>query len=165
MACFMLIHGVKHWRAAVRPPYCTGMRILKLTVLTMGSVLLAQDQMPTIKVDVDVVNILASVRDKRGARTPSRQKEYFTILEDGKAQPIKYFTKETDLPLTIGLLVDVSGSQTNLIDIERSAAAQFFRDVLRVGSDPEKDKPLGVWRDADGIRWRHLGNQRYERVD
>ena len=131
MACFMLIHGVKHWRAAVRPPYCTGMRILKLTVLTMGSVLLAQDQMPTIKVDVDVVSILASVRDKRGALIPSLQKEDFTILEDGKAQPIKYFTKETDLPLTIGLLVDVSGSQTNLIDIERSAAAQFFRDVLR----------------------------------
>jgi VWFA-related protein len=127
MACFM----VKHRCAGARPPYCTGMRILKLTVLTVGSVLLAQDQMPTIKVDVDVVNILASVRDKRGALIPSLQKEDFTILEDGKAQPIKYFTKETDLPLTIGLLVDVSGSQTNLIDIERSAAAQFFRDVLR----------------------------------
>ena len=38
-------------------------------------------------------------------------------------------------------------------------------NVLRIGSDPEKDKPLGVWRDADGVRWRHLGNQRYERVD
>ena len=131
MACFMLIHGVKHGRAAARPPYCTGMRILKLTVLTVGSVLLAQDQMPTIKVDVDVVNILTSVRDKRGALIPSLQKEDFTILEEGKAQPIKYFTKETDLPLTIGLLVDVSGSQRNLIDIERSAASQFFRDVLR----------------------------------
>ena len=107
------------------------MRILKLTVLTVGSVLLAQDQMPTIKVDVDVVNILTSVRDKKGALIPSLQKEDFTILEEGKAQPIKYFTKETDLPLTIGLLVDVSGSQRNLIDIERSAASQFFREVLR----------------------------------
>ena len=97
----------------------------------MGSVLLAQDQMPTIKVDVDVVNILASVRDKRGALIPTLQKEDFIVLEDGKAQTIKYFTKETDLPLTIGLLVDVSGSQRNLIDIERSAASQFFRDVLR----------------------------------
>jgi catechol 2,3-dioxygenase-like lactoylglutathione lyase family enzyme len=38
-------------------------------------------------------------------------------------------------------------------------------NVLRLGSDPEKDKPLGVWRDADGVRWRHLGNQRYERVE
>jgi VWFA-related protein len=107
------------------------MRILTLAVLTAGSALLAQDQPASIKVDVDLVNILTSVRDKRGALIPSLQKEDFTILEDGKAQTIKYFTKETDLPLTIGLLVDVSGSQRNLIDIERSAASQFFRDVLR----------------------------------
>ena len=93
--------------------------------------LLAQDQLPSIKVDVDLVSILTSVRDKRGALIPTLQKEDFTILEDGKPQPIKYFTKETDLPLTIGLLVDVSGSQRNLIDIERSAASQFFREVLR----------------------------------
>ena len=38
-------------------------------------------------------------------------------------------------------------------------------NVLRIGSDREKDQPLGVWRDADGIRWRHLGNQKYERLD
>ena len=107
------------------------MRIPILAVLTVGSVLLAQDQMPSIKVDVDLVNILTSVRDKRGGLIPNLQKEDFTILEDGKAQTIKYFTKETDLPLTIGLLVDVSGSQRNLIDIERSAASQFFREVLR----------------------------------
>jgi VWFA-related protein len=107
------------------------MRILILTVLTSGSLLLAQDPLPSIKVDVDLVNILTSVRDKRGALIPSLQKEDFIILEDGKPQTIKYFTKETDLPLTIGLLVDVSGSQRNLIDIERSAASQFFRDVLR----------------------------------
>lgn len=38
-------------------------------------------------------------------------------------------------------------------------------NVLRIGSDPEEDKQLGVFRDADGVRWRHLGNQKYERVD
>jgi len=38
-------------------------------------------------------------------------------------------------------------------------------NVLRIGSDPEKEEPLGVWRGGDGIRWRHLGNERYERVD
>ena len=38
-------------------------------------------------------------------------------------------------------------------------------NVLRIGSDPEKEKPLGVWRDGDGIRWRHLGNERCERVN
>jgi VWFA-related protein len=71
------------------------------------------------------------VRDKKGTLIPNLEKNDFTILEDGKAQEIKYFTRETDLPLTIGLLVDVSGSQRNLIDIERNAASQFFSQVLR----------------------------------
>ncbi len=110
------------------------MRILTVSTLAAvaaAGLLLAQDQITTLKVDVDVVSILASVRDKRGGLVPNLEKADFTILEDGKPQPIKYFARETDLPLTIGLLVDVSGSQRNLIDIERSAASQFFRDVLR----------------------------------
>src|SRR5438309_2573717 len=90
-----------------------------------------QDLPATIKVDVDIVNVLASVRDKRGGLVANLEKQDFTILEDGKPQTIKYFSKETDLPLTIGLLVDVSGSQRNLIDIERNAASQFFSQVLR----------------------------------
>jgi VWFA-related protein len=84
-----------------------------------------------IKVDVDVVSILASVRDKRGGLVANLEKNDFTVLEDNKEQTIKYFTRETDLPLTIGLLIDVSGSQRNLIDIERNAATQFFSKVLR----------------------------------
>ncbi|HEX3744839.1 MAG TPA: VWA domain-containing protein [Bryobacteraceae bacterium] len=113
-----------------------------LLVLALGVTLFAQppqtqqdqkvpDDLPTIKVDVDVVNVLASVRDKHGSLVPNLEKSDFTILEDGKPQPIKYFTRETDLPLTIGLLIDVSGSQANLIQIERDAAAQFFGQVLR----------------------------------
>ena len=58
-----------------------------------------QDLPAPIKVDVDVVNILTSVRDKRGALISNLEKKDFTILEDGKPQAIKYFTKETDLPL------------------------------------------------------------------
>ena len=120
-----------------RHTYCIRMRLPFL--LTLGAALLAQtppqtkpaDDIPSITVDVDVVSILASVRDKRGALVANLQKDDFTILEEGKAQTIKYFTKETDLPLTIGLLVDVSGSQRNLIDIERNAASQFFSQVLR----------------------------------
>ena len=88
-------------------------------------------ELPTIKVDVDIVNVLASVRDKRGALMPNLQKDDFTVFEDGKQQAIKYFAKETDLPLTIGLLVDVSGSQRNLIEVERRAAVEFFSQVLR----------------------------------
>src|SRR5215831_2651146 len=91
----------------------------------------AEDIPPPIKVDVDVVNILASVRDRRNALIGTLNKDDFTLFEDGKQQTIKYFTKETDLPLTIGLLIDVSGSQRNLIEIERNAASQFFSSVLR----------------------------------
>jgi VWFA-related protein len=107
-----------------------------LLSLAIGATLLAQtksdqDLPATIKVDVDIVNVLASVRDKRGGLVSNLEKSDFTVLEDGKPQTIKYFTKETDVPLTIGLLVDVSGSQRNLIDIERNAASQFFSQVLR----------------------------------
>ena len=85
---------------------------------------------PTIKVDVDLVNILASVRNKNGALVSSLERDDFLLSEDGKPQTIKYFARETDLPLTIGLLVDVSRSQERLIDVERDAAAQFFTQVL-----------------------------------
>jgi len=92
--------------------------------------MMAQDA-PTIKVDVDIVNILFNVRDKRGGLVSNLNKADFSITEDGKDQQIKYFNRETDLPLTIGLLVDVSASQQNLIEIERNAAYQFFGSVLR----------------------------------
>jgi VWFA-related protein len=134
MASFML----KQTFGCARHPYCTGMR--KLLIFTMSAALLAQspskkppeqDLPAAIKVDVDVVSVLASVRDKKGALVANLEQADFTVLEDGKPQTIKYFSRETDLPLTIGLLVDVSGSQRNLIEIERNAASQFFSQVLR----------------------------------
>jgi VWFA-related protein len=91
----------------------------------------ADDTSPTIQVQVNLVSLLASVRDKHGALINNLTKDDFTLTEDGQAQTIKYFAKETDLPLTIGLLVDVSASQRNLIEIEREAAYQFFSQVLR----------------------------------
>lgn len=90
-----------------------------------------QDELPTIKVDVDLVNVMFTVRDKRGALVPTLTKDQLTVFEDGKEQTIKYFTRETNLPLTLGLLVDVSGSQDTLIPQEKSAAGQFFDQVLR----------------------------------
>ncbi len=90
-----------------------------------------EDSLPSIKVDVNVVSILASVRDKKGGLIANLAKDDFTIFEDGKKQDVKYFSRETDLALTMGLLVDVSASQRNLIGIEQSAANQFFGQVLR----------------------------------
>lgn len=84
-----------------------------------------------LRVDVNLVNLLFSVRDKKGALVPGLTKDDFTIFEEGKQQTIKEFVRETNLPLTLGLLVDVSGSQANLIEVEKHAAAQFFSSVLR----------------------------------
>jgi len=89
------------------------------------------DAPPSIKVDVDVVNVLFNVRDKKSGLIGNLSKDDFTIFEDGKQQTVKYFNRETDLPLTIGLLIDVSASQMNLIEIEKNAADQFFSHVIR----------------------------------
>jgi VWFA-related protein len=102
--------------------------VLASALLAIG---LAQETEPTIKVDVDLVNILFSVRDKKGALIPGLTKDDFTLYEDGKQQTIRTFARESDLPLTIGLLVDVSRSQENLIEVEKHAAVQFFQQVMR----------------------------------
>ena len=84
-----------------------------------------------IKVDVDLVNVLCSVRNKNNGLVGNLEKSDFKLFEDGKEMEIKYFTRETDLPLTIGMLVDTSKSQENLIDPESRAAYEFFKVVLR----------------------------------
>jgi VWFA-related protein len=84
-----------------------------------------------IKVDVDVVNLYCSVRNKQNGLVNTLEKGDFDLADDNKPQTIKYFSKETEIPLTIGLLVDVSGSQRNLIEVERHAASAFFSSVLK----------------------------------
>jgi len=108
--------------------------LMRLTAAILGACLLnAQppEEIPTIKVEVNVVNVLATVRDSRGALVNSLTQDDFQILEDGSPQDIRYFSRETDLPLTLGLLVDVSASQRNLLQLERRAAEQFLDSVLR----------------------------------
>jgi len=94
----------------------------------------AQDT-ATFSVNVKVVNVLATVRDKHGNIVNSLSKDDFTLQEDGRPQSIKYFTRETDMPLTLGLLVDVSLSQARAIEEERTASAAFTDDVLRADKD------------------------------
>ena len=91
----------------------------------------AAEQTPTFQAGVDVVNVFCTVRTKQGGLVGTLGKDDFTISEDGRPQEIKYFTKETDLPLTLGLLIDVSRSQERLIDEEKQAASQFFTQVLQ----------------------------------
>lgn len=92
----------------------------------------AAAQEPTIRVNVDLVNIYFTVKAKKGGQLiPNLEKNNFSISEDGKPQTIERFSRETDLPLTLGLLIDISASQERLIDIERDAASAFFSSVIR----------------------------------
>ena len=94
-----------------------------------------QAQPPTISVNVKVVNVLATVRDKHGDIVSNLSKDDFVLEEDGRPQTIGYFARETDLPLTLGLLVDTSMSQRRVLDQERSASSTFLDQVLRVDKD------------------------------
>ena len=90
-----------------------------------------EDAPPTIRVDVELVNLLFNVHQKRGGElAPNLNKEDFTVFENGVQQAISRFSRDTNLPLTLGMLVDVSGSQRNLIEIERDAASSFFSNVI-----------------------------------
>ena len=111
--------------------YIVSMKYLSM-LLALAPLLSAQAQEDQpIRVDVNLVSMLASVRGKNGALISNLQQADFKVYEDGKEQTIKNFTRETDLPLTIGLLVDTSGSQERLIETEQRAASQFFSKVLR----------------------------------
>jgi len=114
-------------------PNIVDMKAVLKCALVFGFALVvgAQDQDSVIKVEVNLVNILASVRAKNGALIGNLEKGDFRVFEDGKEQQIRNFTRETDLPLTLGLLVDTSGSQQRLIEDEKRAAYQFFQKVLR----------------------------------
>ncbi len=124
------------------------------------------DSGATISVNVDVVNVLCTVRNKQGGLVASLDKDAFQLSEDGSPQTIKYFTRETDLPLTLGLLIDVSLSQERLVDIEKEAASQFFSQVIRpkdlaflisFGTDSEllqdyTNSPKLLRRGLDGLK-------------
>jgi VWFA-related protein len=86
-----------------------------------------------ITVDVDLVNLLCTVRDQRGAYVKGLNKEDFEIRQDGKRQTITHFAREVDSPMTVALLLDVSGSVAGIIGTEKAAAARFFDEVLRPG--------------------------------
>ena len=89
----------------------------------------------TMSVKVKVVSLLATVRDKHGKIANNLGKDDFTLAEDGRPQSIRYFTKETDLPLTLGLLVDTSLSQRRVLDQEVTASHAFLNEMLRIDKD------------------------------
>jgi VWFA-related protein len=132
---------------------------LLLSALLAGAVFCAltpAQQPPTYKVDVNVVNVLATVHDRNGRLINDLSKDDFILEEDGIQQEIRYFTRQTEMPLKIGLLIDTSMSQRSLIEDERSASYQFLDQVLR----PDKDQAFVIRFDTEAELLEDLTNSR-----
>ena len=84
----------------------------------------------TLKVNVNVVGVFFNVKDKHGMLIPNQTKDDFQVFEDGKPQTIKYFAAESNLPLTLGILIDSSGSQVRVLDMEKEVGGAFLRQIL-----------------------------------
>jgi VWFA-related protein len=102
-------------------------------IFVLAARLCAQD-VPTLAVNVNVVSLLASVHDQNGRIVKDLNADDFILEEDGVPQRIRYFARETDLPLTVGLLVDTSRSQEGVLGQESRASTAF-----RSGSDTGPD--------------------------
>jgi VWFA-related protein len=115
----------------------------------LAAILLCCQALAQIKVDVKVVNVLCTVTDNRGALVKDLRQQDFEVRDNGKAQVIRYFARDTDLPLTIALLVDVSGSVRKMLDAEKMTAVEFFREVLR-----PKDQAMLTGFSSTVVTWR-----------
>ncbi len=117
---------------------------------------LGQEPDTKISIDVKVVNVLATVRDKQGKIAADLAKDDFDLSEEGRPQVIRYFSRETDLPLTLGLLVDTSGSQRAVLGEERDASRRFVEKVLR----PDRDQTFLLHFDHDTELLQDLTNSK-----
>jgi VWFA-related protein len=79
--------------------------------------------------------VLATVRNKTGSLAGNLSQDEFSLSEDGRPQTIRYFARESNLPLTLGLMVDTSGSQRRVLDAERGASLRFLDRVFRENQD------------------------------
>lgn len=95
----------------------------------------SQDDGDTIKFDSSLVNTHVAVRDEKGRVVTGLTKDDFIVLDDGKEQPISYFSQETDQPLTVALVIDRSRSVQSALSKAQVAARNFFGSVLRAGKD------------------------------
>src|SRR5215470_15548537 len=104
-----------------------------LLVVVLAAALWGEAQ--SITVDVDLVNIYLTVSNKRGHLITDLGRESFTVFEDGTPQVISNFSRETDVPLTIALVIDTSGSVRDKLSYEKEAATEFLYTILRDNRD------------------------------
>jgi VWFA-related protein len=99
---------------------------------------------PSLNVDARLVDIPVVVYDKKRTLVQTLTQDSFVLQVDGHNQPIRYFNRDTELPLTLGLLIDVSQSQRDAIDDERTASFAFLDQMLNgpaSGGKPGNSKP------------------------
>jgi len=130
---------------------------LALPILLVATVLtVSAQQGPTISTRTNLVSLFATVHDQDGRVVKDLTADDFLLLEDGKPQHIIYFSQKSDLPLTIGLLVDTSRSQTGVLEQERRASYTFLDQVLREGTDrafiAHFDIRVGILQDPTSSR-------------
>src|SRR5215475_11036471 len=92
-------------------------------------------QPPTFRTEVNLVDVLATVLDRRNKLVPDLEKSDFKVTDDNAPQEIRFFSKQSDLPLRIGMLLDTSNSIRDRIKFEQEAAVDFLYSVLRRGKD------------------------------
>jgi VWFA-related protein len=116
---------------------CGRRQFLRAAASLLGTPLLlrGQQDLPTFSTDVKVVNVLATVTDKKGEIIRDLTKDDFVLYEDKRPQTVRYFAQQSDLPLTIGLMVDTSMSQQRVLNAERGASFRFLEVVLRPAKD------------------------------
>jgi VWFA-related protein len=102
------------------------------------------DSGETLKVQTTVVNVFATVRDHHNAIVPDLTKDDFKVFEDGVEQKVAYFTREVDLPISLAILMDTSGSMQEILGAEQDAASRFVHVVLH-----KKDEALVMSFDTD----------------
>src|ERR1700719_4495287 len=127
--------GVPHPAGIDQAPSSRRQFLLSTACLLCGRSLARGQDEPTFSADVKVVNVLATVRTKKNEIVRDLTKDDFALTENGRPQTIRYFSKETDLPLTVGLMVDTSMSQQKVLESERSASFRFLDQVLRESKD------------------------------
>jgi Ca-activated chloride channel family protein len=106
-----------------------------------------QESTATIRVPVDLVNVLFTVVNKKGQLISNLSRDDFKVYEDGKPQKILFFGRETNLPLRIGILIDTSNSIRLRLQFEQQAATDFLYDTVR----PDTDKAFVVGFDVEPV--------------
>ena len=90
---------------------------------------------PNLVVNVDLVNVQFTVRDERGKQVTRLEPSSLRLFEDEHPQTIRYFSQETDLPSTVGILLDTSNSIQEKFSFERASALEFLTKVIRCKHD------------------------------